>query len=256
MAARQVSLALQACEGPDYVLAEATGRAWRASDGASLLESSLDCLLHSRPDVRELEQRLMGRFAEMSSEEESLCNSEEIDRLIVGMGRAICEDRRRDLPFYLIGVRSRGVPLAHRLAQELTLLSEDEIVVGAVDITLYRDDLGRGRRWPVLRGTEIAFPVDGAEIVLVDDVLFTGRTVRAALNAICDLGRPGRIRLAVLVDRGHRELPVQPDFVGLHLPTDRSDRVRVRLHPLDSVEEIVRVVAATRPLQPDRSPAP
>ena len=128
--------------------------------------------------------------------------------------------------------------------------------MGAVDITLYRDDLGGGRRWPVLRGTEIAFPVDGAEIVLVDDVLFTGRTVRAALNAICDLGRPGRIRLAVLVDRGHRELPIQPDFVGLHLATHRGDRVRVRLHPLDPVEGIVRVVAASRLSQPDRSPAP
>ena len=89
--------------------------------------------------------------------------------------------------------------------------------MGAVDITLYRDDLGEGRSWPVLRGTEIPFPVDGAEIVLVDDVLFTGRTVRAALNAICDLGRPGRIRLAVLVDRGHRELPIQADVVGLRL---------------------------------------
>ena len=172
------------------------------------------------------------------------------------MARTIWDGRRRDLPFYLIGVRTRGVPLAQRLAQELTLLADDEVVVGAVDITLYRDDLGRGRRWPVLRGTEIPFPVDGAEIVLVDDVLFTGRTIRAALNAICDLGRPGRIRLAVLVDRGHRELPIQPDVVGLHLPTDRSDRVRVRLHPLDPIEEIVRVLAAPRPSQPERSPAP
>jgi pyrimidine operon attenuation protein/uracil phosphoribosyltransferase len=192
----------------------------------------------------------------MTSDEESLCDAEEIERVIARMGRAIWENRHHDLPFYLIGVRSRGVPLAQRLSQELTLLADNEIVVGAVDITLYRDDLGRGRRWPVLRGTEIAFPVDGAEIVLVDDVLFTGRTVRAALNAICDLGRPRRIRLAVLVDRGHRELPVQPDFVGLHLPTDRGDRVRVRLQPLDPVEEIVRVVAATYPSQPDRSHAP
>lgn len=192
----------------------------------------------------------------MTSGEEILCEVEEIERLIAGMGRAIWEGRRHDLPFYLIGVRSRGVPLAQRLAQELTLLADDEIIVGAVDITLYRDDLGCGRRWPVLHGTEIAFPVDGAEIVLVDDVLFTGRTVRAAINAICDLGRPGRIRLAVLVDRGHRELPIQPDFVGLRLPTEHSDRIQVRLHPLDPVEEIVRVVAASRPPQPDRSPAP
>ncbi len=183
----------------------------------------------------------------MSSDEETVCEAEEIERLIAGMGRAIWEERRSDLPFYLIGVRSRGVPLAQRLAQELTLVADEEVVVGAVDITLYRDDLGRGRRWPVLRGTEIAFPVDGAEIVLVDDVLFTGRTVRAAINEICDLGRPARIRLAVLVDRGHRELPIQPDFVGLHLPTARGDRVRVRLHPVDPVEEIVHVLAAPSP---------
>ncbi len=192
----------------------------------------------------------------MSSDEETVCEADEIERLIAGMGRTIWEERRPDLPFYLIGVRSRGVPLAQRVAQELTLLADEEIVVGAVDITLYRDDLGRGRRWPVLRGTEIPFPVDGAEIVLVDDVLFTGRTVRAAINTICDLGRPGRIRLAVLVDRGHRELPIQPDLVGLHLTTARNDRVRVRLHPLDPVEEIVRVVAASHPPQTERSPAP
>ena len=111
------------------------------------------------------------------------------------------------MPLYLVGVRSRGVPLAQRLAQELRRLLGQDVDVGAVDITLYRDDLGQGERWPVLRGTEIPFDVDGAEVVLVDDVLFTGRTVRAALNAICDLGRPACVRLAVLVDRGHREIP-------------------------------------------------
>jgi pyrimidine operon attenuation protein/uracil phosphoribosyltransferase len=192
----------------------------------------------------------------MSPDEESVCGPEETEALIARMARTIWDGRRLDAPFYLIGVRTRGVPLAQRLAQELTFHAHDEVVVGAVDITLYRDDLGHGRRWPVLRGTEIPFPVDGAEIVLVDDVLFTGRTVRAALNAICDLGRPGRIRLAVLVDRGHRELPIQPDVVGLHLPTDRRDRIRVWLHPLDPAEGIVRVPAAPRPPQPDRSPAP
>src|SRR5271165_1145826 len=189
----------------------------------------------------------------MTSDEEILCEAEEIERLIAGMGRTIWDGRRRDLPFYLIGVRTRGVPLAQRLAQELALLADDEVVVGAVDITLYRDDLGRGRRWPVLRGTEIAFPVDGAEIVLVDDVLFTGRTVRAALNAICDLGRPGCIRLAALVDRGHREIPIQPDVVGLAVKTDRLDHVRVRLAPVDPVEEIVKITAGRGPEPRGRS---
>jgi pyrimidine operon attenuation protein / uracil phosphoribosyltransferase len=192
----------------------------------------------------------------MSPDEESVCGAEETGALIAGMAREIWEGRRPDAPFYLIGVRTRGVPLAQRLAQKLGTYTPDEVLVGAVDITLYRDDLGQGRRWPVLRGTEIPFRVDGAEIVLVDDVLFTGRTIRAALNEICDLGRPARIRLAVLVDRGHREIPIQPDVVGLQLATSRRDRVRVRLHPHDPVEEIIRVLAAPSSPQPDRSPAP
>jgi pyrimidine operon attenuation protein/uracil phosphoribosyltransferase len=187
--------------------------------------------------------------------EQAVSGPREIQALIAEMARRIWEGRRPRTPFTLIGIRTRGVPLAQRLAQELGSLASAETVVGAVDITLYRDDLGRGRSWPVLHGTEIPFPVDGREIVLVDDVLFTGRTVRAALNAICDLGRPERIRLAVLVDRGHRELPIQPDIVGVSLPTDRRDRIRVRLHPLDLTDEIVRVVADS-PSASDRSPAP
>ena len=134
-----------------------------------------------------------------------------------------------------------GVPIARRLAERLRPIVGAEVPVGAVDITLYRDDLGRGDRWPVLRGTEIPFAVDGAEIVLVDDVLFTGRTVRAALNAVCDLGRPACVRLAVLVDRGGRELPIQADFVGLRVATERRERVRVRVRPVDPVDEIVRI---------------
>lgn len=190
------------------------------------------------------------------SEEVTVCDAEETGSLITGMAREIWEGRRADAPFYLIGVRTRGVPLAQRLAQELASLTAEEIPVGAVDITLYRDDLGNGRRWPVLKGTDIPFRVDEAEIVLVDDVLYTGRTIRAALNEICDLGRPARIRLAVLVDRGHREIPIQPDVVGMHLATTRRDRVRVRLHPHDPIEEIARVLAAPPRPQPDRSPTP
>lgn len=151
---------------------------------------------------------------------------------------------------------ARGVPLAHRLAQELQRLLGQDVEVGAVDITLYRDDLEHVDRWPVLRGTEIPFDVDGAEIVLVDDVLYTGRTVRAALNAICDLGRPACIRLAVLVDRGHREIPVHADVVGLSVATDRGDHVRVRLHPVDSVEEIVKIAASRRESHSERSGQP
>jgi pyrimidine operon attenuation protein/uracil phosphoribosyltransferase len=192
----------------------------------------------------------------MSAHEVTVCDAAETQALIAGMARDIGEGSRAGVPFYLIGVRTRGVPLAQRLAHELSTHTPDEVPVGAVDITLYRDDLGQGRRWPVLKGTEIPFRVDGAEIVLVDDVLFTGRTIRAALNEICDLGRPARIRLAVLVDRGHREIPIQPDIVGMHLSTSRRDRVRVRLHPHDPIEGITRVLAAPSSPHPDRSTAP
>jgi pyrimidine operon attenuation protein/uracil phosphoribosyltransferase len=130
-------------------------------------------------------------------------------------------------PLRLIGVRTRGVPIARALADALGDRLGETVPVGAVDITLYRDDLDRRRAWPVLRGTEITFPVDGADIVLVDDVLHTGRTVRAALNAICDLGRPSRVRLAVLVDRGGRELPFRADVVGLEVAARPDQRVLV-----------------------------
>ena len=137
--------------------------------------------------------------------------------------------------------RSRGYPIALRLAEALRTIVGVDVPVGAVDITLYRDDLDQASRWPVLRGTEIPFDVEGADIVLVDDVLYSGRTVRAALNAVCDLGRPARVRLAVLVDRGHREVPIQPDVVGLTVTTKRDDRVRVRMTPSDPLDEVVLI---------------
>jgi len=189
----------------------------------------------------------------MKPREERLCDAQHISGLISSMTRKLADPGRRGTPLYLIGIRSRGVPLAERLARELRVLLDQDVEVGAVDITLYRDDLGQGERWPVLKGTEIPFDLDGAEVVLVDDVLFTGRTVRAALNAICDLGRPGCIRLAALVDRGHREIPIQPDVVGLAVKTDRLDHVRVRLAPVDPVEEIVKITAGRGPEPRGRS---
>jgi len=189
--------------------------------------------------------------------EHRLCDGAEVQRLIGEIARKLAESRRPTVPFYLVGTRTRGVPLALRVARELKdLLSVNEIKVGAVDITLYRDDLRSVDRWPVLRGTEIPFDIDGAEVVLVDDVLFTGRTVRAALNAICDLGRPACVRLAVLVDRGHRELPIQPDVVGLNVTSEHRDRVRVRLQPVDAVDEIVQIAGNAGPSELNRSPAP
>jgi pyrimidine operon attenuation protein / uracil phosphoribosyltransferase len=176
-----------------------------------------------------------------------------IQGLVSTLAVEIAAGRHADIPLRLIGVRTRGVPLAERLAAALHGRTGTDVPVGAVDITLYRDDLGRSQTWPVLHGTEIPFSIEGADVVLVDDVLFTGRTIRAALNAICDLGRPASVRLAVLVDRGHRELPIRADFVGLEVTTDRADHVRVRLRPVDPVDEIVADgtgVAATPPTHP------
>jgi pyrimidine operon attenuation protein/uracil phosphoribosyltransferase len=177
----------------------------------------------------------------MNPAETQLRDAAGLAALFVGLADRIAAHRRKGAPLRLVGVRTRGVPIARRLAEPLQRLVGELVPVGAVDITLYRDDLNQTDRWPVLHGTEIPFAVDGAEIVLVDDVLFTGRTVRAALNAICDLGRPEVVRLAVLVDRGHREFPIQADYVGLTVPTERDERVLVRVHPVDAVEEIVRV---------------
>ncbi len=193
----------------------------------------------------------------MGSEEIRECDEARTAALVAGMARRIWAEAADAPPVRLIGVRARGVPLAERLAAEAERLGFEGVAVGAVDITLYRDDLDQVRRWPVLRGTDIPFDVDGADVVLVDDVLFTGRTIRAAINAVCDLGRPARIRLAVLVDRGWRELPIQPDVVGLALETRRSDRVVVRLRPFDATEEIARIPApsASAAPTPERDPS-
>lgn len=181
----------------------------------------------------------------MNPGEEQLCDAPTMAELIAAMAERIASERQGDEPLRLVGVRSRGFPIAGRLSQALQRLVGYHVPVGAVDITLYRDDLEGGERWPVLHGTEIPFDVDGAEIVLVDDVLFTGRTVRAALNSICDLGRPARVRLAVLIDRGHRELPVQPDVVGRIIDTQRGEHVRVRVAPIDDIDEVIRISPLT-----------
>jgi pyrimidine operon attenuation protein/uracil phosphoribosyltransferase len=176
--------------------------------------------------------------------EEQLCDAEGLDRILRRLALEVVAASSRVGPLRLVGVRSRGVPIAEGLAALIEEETKTPVPVGAIDITLYRDDLGQGERWPVLRGTEIDFEVDGTEILLVDDVLFTGRTTRAALNVICDLGRPARVRLLVLVDRGHRELPIQPDFVGLEVPTARDDRVEVQSASIDGTDAIVVVRSA------------
>lgn len=138
----------------------------------------------------------------------------------------------------VIGIRRRGVPLAERLAARLGARGI-ELRQGALDITLYRDDLSLVADQPVVHATEIEFAVDGLRVVLVDDVLFTGRTVRSAIDAIFALGRPARIELAVLIDRGHRELPFSPDYVGLKTPTEATERVKVCLSEIDASDEVL-----------------
>lgn len=176
----------------------------------------------------------------MGRVEERICDAPGLEALIAGLSRRIATVRHGDAPLRLVGVRTRGVPIAQRLANRLRQDFGDEIPVGAVDITLYRDDLHDTQHWPVIHGTDIPFEVEGSEIVVVDDVLYTGRTVRAAISAVCDLGRPACVRLAVVVDRGGRELPIQADFVGLAVATTPGQVVKVRVQPVDAVDEIVR----------------
>ena len=139
----------------------------------------------------------------------------------------------------LVGVRSRGVPLARRLARLIGEAGGQEPAVGALDITLYRDDFTSLAAQPITKGTDIVFSIDGRTVVLVDDVLFTGRTVRAALDQLIDFGRPARIELAVLVDRGHRELPIRADYVGRALATSRDEAVQVLVQEEDGRDEVV-----------------
>jgi pyrimidine operon attenuation protein/uracil phosphoribosyltransferase len=147
----------------------------------------------------------------------------------------------------LVGIQTRGVPLAQRLARLIEERAGQAPVLGAVDITFHRDDVhvrdGEAPRHaqPVVRETQLQFPLEGRTVVLVDDVLYTGRTIRAAIEALFDYGRPARVQLAVIVDRGHRELPIRPDFVGKNLPTARGERIQVQLVEIDEVDQILLV---------------
>lgn len=161
-----------------------------------------------------------------------------LDRALTRIAHEILERNAGAKGLTFVGLRTRGVTLAHRLAQKIARIDGTTIPVGTLDITLYRDDLDR-RGAPVVRGTDIPFSIKDKTVVLVDDVLFTGRTVRAALDALIDLGRPRMIQLAILVDRGHRELPIRPDYVGKNLPTSRRESVAVRLKEHDGEDRVV-----------------
>jgi pyrimidine operon attenuation protein/uracil phosphoribosyltransferase len=174
-------------------------------------------------------------------EKTQLMSATEIDRTLQRLAHEIVE-RTPDLEqLALVGIRRRGVPLARRLAQNIAAILGREIPVGSLDITLYRDDLSTVAPQPVVQASEIPFPVDGRDIVLVDDVLYTGRTTRAAMNGLFDLGRPRRVRLCVLIDRGHRELPIEASFVGRTVQTTEQEIIEVRLHEVDGEERVMLV---------------
>jgi pyrimidine operon attenuation protein/uracil phosphoribosyltransferase len=162
-----------------------------------------------------------------------------IQRALTRIAHEILEKNRGTDRLSLVGIHTRGAYLSQRLAHAIERVEGAGIPCGEIDITLYRDDVGRGQIQPEVRGTKIPFRVDDLRIVLVDDVLYTGRTVRAALDAVIDFGRPRAIQLAVLIDRGHRELPIRADYVGKNLPTARDEHVYVRLVERDGVDEVV-----------------
>ena len=168
-----------------------------------------------------------------------LLSKSELNEAIASLARQIAADAPRDCPVAVVGIRRRGEVLAQRLLPLLEQAGVKPDHYGALDITLYRDDLTTIGPNAVLRGTEINFDITDTWLVLVDDVLYTGRSVRAALSALSDLGRPRAVRLAVLVDRGLRELPIQPDYVGLRRQTEPGNIVHVRLEEVDGIDEVV-----------------
>jgi pyrimidine operon attenuation protein / uracil phosphoribosyltransferase len=174
-----------------------------------------------------------------------LVDAEAIARTLSRIAHEIIERNPNVGQVALVGIHTRGVPLAHRLRRLIAERAGQEPALGTVDITFHRDDLHvRGREaplhpQPVVRATKLDFPLEGMTCVLVDDVLYTGRTIRAAIDALFEYGRPARVQLAVLADRGHRELPIRPDYVGKNLPTARDERIQVQVVEVDELDRIV-----------------
>jgi pyrimidine operon attenuation protein/uracil phosphoribosyltransferase len=174
-------------------------------------------------------------------EKAKVMQDREIEKALSRLAHEILEKITDVRRLVIIGIRSRGAYLAERIAGKVKEIAKVEVPLGIMDITLYRDDLSTIGPHPIVRSTEIPFDITGKEVVLVDDVLYTGRTVRAALDELTDFGRSQVIRLAVLVDRGHRELPIRADYVGKNIPTSREEMVEVRLKEVDGREEVVIV---------------
>jgi len=170
-----------------------------------------------------------------------IMDRDDIDRTLNRIAHELWERNRGAEQFVFIGIRRRGVTIAHRLSKKLREFERVSIPVGALDITLYRDDLSEIASQPVLKKTEIPWPLNGKKVYLCDDVVYTGRTVRAALDSIHDLGRPEAIRLIVLIDRGHRELPIEPNYTGKYIATTKQELIEVMLEEDDGIDQVVLV---------------
>ncbi|MGH7312856.1 MAG: bifunctional pyr operon transcriptional regulator/uracil phosphoribosyltransferase PyrR [Candidatus Rokuibacteriota bacterium] len=180
----------------------------------------------------------MTRPPQRFREKAQVLDEHALDRALTRIAHEILERNAGADDLAFVGLRTRGVTLARRLATKVARIDGVQLPVGTLDISLYRDDLGL-RTAPLVRGTDVPFPMKDKIVVLVDDVLFTGRTIRAALDAMIDLGRPKMVQLAVLIDRGHRELPIRPDYVGKNLPTSRRESVAVRLREHDGEDRVL-----------------
>ncbi len=174
-------------------------------------------------------------------EKAQLMSASEMDRTLVRLAHEILEKSDNPSQLALIGIRRRGVPIAQRLARKISDLEKIEVPVGILDINLYRDDLTTVGAKPVLNATEIPFDINGKDIILTDDVLYTGRTIRAALDALFDHGRPARVQLLCLIDRGHRELPIEARYVGRKVPTTANEIIEVKLQEIDNLEKVLLV---------------
>ncbi len=174
-------------------------------------------------------------------EKAQLMSASEIDRTLVRLAHEVLEKTSDLSNLAFIGIQRRGIPIAQRLARKIESLENIQVPVGILDINLYRDDLSTVGPKPVVGGTSIDFPVKGKDVVLMDDVLYTGRTIRAALDALFELGRPARVQLLVLIDRGHRELPIEAQYVGRKVPTSSREIIEVKFQEVDQTEKVLLV---------------
>jgi pyrimidine operon attenuation protein/uracil phosphoribosyltransferase len=182
----------------------------------------------------------------LTREKSQLMSASEIDRTLVRLAHEILERTQDPKNLVFIGIRRRGVPLAQRLSKKIEALERHAIPVGVLDISLYRDDLSTVSHQPVINSTDIPFPVATKDVILMDDVLYTGRTIRSALDALFDHGRPSRVQLLVLIDRGHRELPIEAQYTGRMVQTTDSEIIEVKFQEIDGMEKVLLVERAAQ----------